>query len=520
MLLRAPLAKSILLWLMLCALFNSIATRMPPMQSPDETQHIGRAWMIAHGQWLLNETDGKMSGGRVDPQLYRWAWGMLRGWAGPEAQRTSLAERDEISKLRWSAAPSTGALSAAKPGPQTPEGSAQSPAAAELVFAPVAGTGYYLPLIYLPHAIGLRLGEALDWTIEESYKLARFVVHMLCAALLLAAWQQMGAWRPPAMALGFLALPMSLFQFAAPTIDGLTTGLAVLVISMVARAMVCGLPLSRVQIGALCASLLLLGTTRLHLVPMLAFLPLLAIRLRQASLAWWALVLLLCCGGWTIYAAMNTLDLRIERSLSASNIAMHYLSSPLALLGVLARTLSSSELLQFYLTSFIGVLGWLDTPLLPWQYAILGAGLLLLLVLPFFTQKRPAAMPFFAPTPAATPQADARLWRWTCGVVAMLSIVVIFCALLATWTVHPAVVIEGVQGRYFLVPAILLACAMLPQPFVQMEDPRADAKHAPKTVEASRRPGLMRRALPLALLGFGLCSLWILLSTLQKRYIF
>jgi hypothetical protein len=32
--------------------------------------------------------------------------------------------------------------------------------------------------------------------------------------------------------------------------------------------------------------------------------------------------------------------------------------------------------------------------------------------------------------------------------------------MLVTWTPHPATLIEGIQGRYFLLPAILIAYAL------------------------------------------------------------
>ena len=41
----------------------------------------------------------------------------------------------------------------------------------------------------------------------------------------------------------------------------------------------------------------------------------------------------------------------------------------------------------------------------------------------------------------------------------LVSVFTIFFALLVTWTPHPATVIDGVQGRYFLVPGLLLAYA-------------------------------------------------------------
>ena len=48
------------------------------------------------------------------------------------------------------------------------------------------------------------------------------------------------------------------------------------------------------------------------------------------------------------------------------------------------------------------------------------------------------------------------VFRLSLLAIAALSFLLIFFALLVTWTPHPAHVITGVQGRYFLVPALLL----------------------------------------------------------------
>ena len=39
------------------------------MQSPDENQHIARAYSVAQGEWSLTAPPGKMSGGMVDAGL-------------------------------------------------------------------------------------------------------------------------------------------------------------------------------------------------------------------------------------------------------------------------------------------------------------------------------------------------------------------------------------------------------------------------------------------------------------------
>ena len=40
------------------------------------------------------------------------------------------------------------------------------------------------------------------------------------------------------------------------------------------------------------------------------------------------------------------------------------------------------------------------------------------------------------------------------------AVATIFLAMLVTWTPHPALYIDGVQGRYFLIPALLIAYAL------------------------------------------------------------
>jgi hypothetical protein len=51
------------------------------------------------------------------------------------------------------------------------------------------------------------------------------------------------------------------------------------------------------------------------------------------------------------------------------------------------------------------------------------------------------------------------LWLLGC---ALACVPLIFAAMLLTWTPVPALRIEGVQGRYFIAPALLAAVALAP----------------------------------------------------------
>jgi uncharacterized membrane protein len=81
----------------------------------------------------------------------------------------------------------------------------------------------------------------------------------------------------------------------------------------------------------------------------------------------------------------------------------------------------------------------------------------------------------------------------------MASIGLIFLSQLVTWTAHPASLIEGVQGRYFVMPMVLLG-------YVLSGSPKAQTQ-------------LQGRLVVFALSGFALCSLTALTITLLSRYV-
>jgi len=448
-------------WVMLCIVLALVGSRMQPMQSPDENQHVARAWLLADGQWRLQAPAGQMSGGAIDANLNAYILGMLRGWAGEPELRTPPARIAELRALRW-----------------RDDGLRE--------FAQIPGTGYYLPLVYAPQALGLTLGSLLGWTIDDSYRLARLLAQMSTAALLVAAWLLARPWRPPALALGLLALPMSLFQFAAPTIDGITTGLAMVALALSWRHTLSGERLGAATIAALATALALLVTTRLHALPMLALPLLLAWRLRQPSLAMLAAGLLALAAAWTAWAAAGTVDTRVVRELSAGAIVRHHLTAPWEFAAVVGRTLAAPAWREFMGSSFVGVLGWLDTPLPPGAYRALGLGLLGL------------AIGGAAGASLAMPHGPMRAIRLLGVGMALVSALIVFAALLAAWTPHPATIIQGMQGRYLLLPALLASCALLP---------------------ALPAPAMGRRLIPWTVLAiFAMLSLVLLLQVLQARY--
>ena len=217
-----------------------LSLKIPPMQSPDENQHVARAYLLAHGDLTLSTLPSRNSGGWVDGGLVSFINGYMT-LPGNPARHLSASERAQLDNTPWQG-----------------EGSR--------VYFEIPGTGYYLPLAYLPHAVGLRAGEWAGLSVDRSYRLARMAVLLACLGLL--AWS-FSLHRPPPLVLAVLLLPMSVFQLLSPSLDGLTTSLALLAISIFLSVLRGGRVTPRWASWTLATSLLIVVGSRVHLLPML-----------------------------------------------------------------------------------------------------------------------------------------------------------------------------------------------------------------------------------------------------------
>ena len=202
----------------------------------------------------------------------------------------------------------------------------------------------------------------------------------------------------------------------------------------------------------LVSSILVVVPARLHLWPLLILFFLSARKLKSP----WAWFTSLACLStvliWVARVSRSTIDLRrAELSTDTVQTAIEFLSHPDELIALLVRTLTNQELLSFYGHSFIGLLGWLHLPLKPpLAYPMLALMLAVCTVL----------------TMMCTRQQPSRLvlqqMQWLLIGMALLSALSVFLLLLVAWTPDPthAQLIEGVQGRYFLVPALMVARAL------------------------------------------------------------
>jgi uncharacterized membrane protein len=445
--------SSLRVWLWLLALLAAVAlaSLIPPEQSPDEHSHLGRAYMISKGQWLLASPSGTSSGGMIDTSL--WAFFDINGYvAGAPTARLTDKWKAQSAALRWG-------------GPE--------------IFYQAPGTGYYVPLIYAPQALGLWLGRTLDLSIAHSYQLVRATCLLTCMGLLAFAFQPV---RPPVLAIALLLLPMTVFQTVSPTLDGITNCLAVLALSLFFR-MLLAKEDSVAQAWILASSVALLASGKVNLLPLLALPFYLAWARRSRRDAIAGAAALLASLAWTAYALAHTVDTRTPHVHSTAELLLRYVAHPIAFVQIVAKSLADPIISDFYSRSFIGILGWLDAPLPPWSYQYLWIGLGLC-----------AAASLLSVKPG-----EALLARIGLVIAALACVGLVFLAMLVTWTRETADVVQGVQGRYFIVPAITVAYSI-------------GATLSPWGARAWRWPGW------LALCATAGLSFYALIVTILARY--
>lgn len=173
---------------------------IPPLKSPDEHDHIERAYLLGKGVFLLDGINERNSGGFVDGGLLKY----LESY--PSTQKTlSLEDISTAGGVKWSG---------------------------QRIYDPSPGTGYYFPVIYLPQTLGLLVGESLDLTVDHSYRLARAFA---LAAVAFFIYCSLRIYPTNPLVLAFLAIPMTLFQMSSASLDGISTALAIFAISAFLR---------------------------------------------------------------------------------------------------------------------------------------------------------------------------------------------------------------------------------------------------------------------------------------------
>ncbi|EKO38200.1 MAG: putative membrane protein (DUF2142) [Solidesulfovibrio magneticus str. Maddingley MBC34] len=394
-----------------------VSTVVPPFQSPDEFAHVARAFSVSQGQMVLHAPDASASGGMVDAGLCEY--GQL--FTHVPFHKDQQFSKNDLSRALF------------------PQWTHQA------VFVAMPGTGYYFPAIYVPMALGFGIGYKLDLTVQDSYYLARiFSIVSICLILTFA----FSLFPPNPVVLVILFFPMALFQFSSATIDGVSFALTVLVLSSYMR-----IARDRESVPSwvaivLCLSVFFVATCRTNLVALFAMAFVACIQLKRKSMLLLCGLLFIVSFSWIVYTTVSTVDLRVLHGVNPKDLLVRYLLNPQEFFAILWNTLTSNNNMGNYWAGSVGLLGWLDTVFEDVFYWIMFAFLA------------------FAGVLSVSWQYWKKYRVNICVLIccAIISVLLIFLALLVTWSGYPTTLIKGVQGRYFI-PPMIVAAYCLSRPF-------------------------------------------------------
>ena len=371
--------------------------------APDEPTHLMRAAQLSQGELVGKVFEGG-AGGVIDGSIGRLFLVFLdyqRAGAPPVPEEAYRAAR----QIRWLGEPWQ---------------------------ADFRNTAQYGPLPYLPQAIGLGFGRLFGFSLLDSYYLARGLAMMTAFAL--GAWAlRLTSWLRP-LGRMVLLLPMSLFLAASASQDGILIALGLLTAAIAGRAIERDEAPGPILYAVAALAVATLAMARLPYAALILLFLLKPMRGRRAVTASVCVILAVAAWQWAIA------DLRAgasypgrDRVVDAHRQLDGLLAEPARAWDVAAATLGNEGVRDFYLHSIIGNLGWLTLPLALWTYnwalwAFCGVWLSRCLAA---RHTRPLDM----------------LLTW---LAVGLAIGGIFLGLYLTWTGVGALIVEGVQGRYFL----------------------------------------------------------------------
>ncbi|MGI4747461.1 MAG: DUF2142 domain-containing protein [Janthinobacterium lividum] len=393
-----------------------LAPLVPPLENPDEINHVHRAEQVASGQWLARRFAGKhSSGGMVDLGVNRvdGPIGIIRFHDDRKVTRTML---NQAGSIAWS----------------SPTG---------ITFA---NTSIYPPFFYLPAAFGIRIGQVLHQSIARTLIIARIFNGLCCIAITTLAIAASGRAAP--LLFSVLCLPMSLSLLASVSQDGLM--LAASAMSTAMAYQICNYGKhQRPRLLLLCICLALIAMARPTYLPFLILplmLPELSRRDRIVAVAGTMTAVLIWIG---LTARFTLINANGYRGVDP-HAQLQYLFSHVGRLGTIALgTFHRQGATGYsYFHEFIGVLGWSDVTLPAAYYPVAGLVLGVALLLVSRTNR---------------PLLNS-VSQGTMAMAAFASILLIFLSEYFSWTKVGEAFVDGVQGRYFL-PIALFFPFFLPR---------------------------------------------------------
>jgi len=382
----------------------------PPFQNPDEVNHYLRAVQIARGELTGYRLSGPNwlnppnAGGHSDPGV--------------------IAASDPFDHLKFN--------------PQQQVHQSDFIIASSTVFGRdeligFGNTAVYPPFLYLPSVLTIWLGQVSKMPIVTTLYLSRAANGT--AALLISTLALSRARRTRWVIAALAMLPMTTALYVSASQDALIISLSLLLVGIVDRIGTERRPASGIELSVIFLVASLIGMARPPYAA-IALLPL-AISIesarRELSVA---IGIASCIAFWTIFSVKVA---SVDMNGANAGVQMtHILRHPFDVVPIAWRTLVEYSGNYFY--EFIGVLGWLDTQLPKWFVRGVGVAL------------AASLLGVCATTPGPKP--------WLPLMIAVAGSGMVFGGQYLTWSRPLAPFVDGVQGRYFIPMAPLLALAL------------------------------------------------------------
>ena len=314
------------------------------------------------------------------------------------------------------------------------------------LFVSFSNTADYSPIPYLPAAVILWLAARYDLSVLAAIYAARLANVVAAATLMGLTWRRLPFARE-IFTLTML-LPITLSLVGSLSFDAVSLAIGfwwiALVLKVTERRPETGTPHRPIELMIAAA---LLGQTKFvfpcALLPLLCFFRRGTPRSRYLWMVCVASAAVALSSALLWAAASGSLESSARAGVADPLRQMTFIREhPIQFAQICAHTFRVSFL--EYGRQIVGVLGWLQTRFPDWLYAGMWIGLVL--------------STGFQPTDKKAMSISARIF---CALIAATMLLTVYLAIYAKWNATGAPIIDGIQGRYFIVMLPLLGVAFL-----------------------------------------------------------
>lgn len=394
-------------------LLVTVLPSKPPFNSPDEGTHLFRADSLTHGYISLNPLGpDTISDSMIDSNLAKSMMAFSQPLTNPSVDGFNKAI-DTMDKLYWTK---------------------------ERTDVSLPTTSYYLPIIYAPQVTSLFIGKILNLSIYKTYLLVNVISFLSCAIILLIANQ---IYKIPLFTLVIISIPMSIYQLLSPTIDGLSLSLTILAMSIFFELQNSDSNRNQSLLLILMSACIIIAIgSRANLIAMVLLPAWLYFTTKKRIYLTALSLTIIITFAWIIHTLSNASASSLFRhpGFTNSQIVSYYLTHPKDLIKITYGTITNFDYISFYIESFIGKLGRLDIDIPESFRNTIIVSIFIVFLSSFILGKFK----------------EINRTHFFVFIISICSIALVFAALLIQWTPFPTNYIEGIQGRYFIIPVSML----------------------------------------------------------------